>query len=324
MTMELPADYAHHILGVWTTASTFSVEPQSSATNYLTMPYQNQNNPPATFPFKAQRAYEFNEVMRTLPCVEFTEVKGSGVVYFFRPENSIYDRSTKKNEARNIYHTIFIGDEDKAAQLELKESLDPTTTYFTSSCRGIDGEFSLRFERDFNVLTVTDHSSRIRHFLANPSSFRPASTTVFHSLPPLAQTLLFEERLGFVCLTLSPFGSYPKDSLSLREVRGFRSTETRDGYHVWEEFKTGSTRWMNPQNLYCNTELGDFFIPGPASAGHAYFHAAGGTPVVLKMWEPLHDLFTPDAPMFEPVAFKALRDLGLPVAWPPSEFLYPT
>lgn len=277
---------------------------------------------PQWLPPRAIFLADFNFLVKQFPAARFEGDERDESLLIFSARNPLIGQREQKTQGVYFKHTIFIEKAGEAAQLELGDDVDTDVTYFRVPCKHTTGEFSLVVERDFDTVSITDLSGRTptRTFTQMLDGVAQIQHMQFSPLPAFPRVLLHHPELGYFCFAFERFGAYPKiEGLALGQcgIRGFRQV---DG--LWSEFEVGSTilAGRGLHNLSFETEIGSFFVPGPASLGPATYTPPNGRDVELRDFDP-EDLKDPLSPGFDTNAYMALRSLGMPALWPPAHLL---
>jgi len=268
------------------------------------------------------RVADFNFLLRKFDKVVFRESNGDRSVVVFGPDNFLAGAPAGEQARAVFNHTIFMARGNKAYQLELANTVDTATQYFSVRCRGLKGVFTTQITRDFDSLTISDPSGAHSTFKQGTSDDAEKTLFEYKPLPAVPRVLVHHDSLQYVCFAFERVGAHPKlngPAVLTTGIRGFQGSK-----NSWRELDVGSTilAGRGLHNLTIETNIGQFFIPGPASAGSARYTPPQGASFDVMDFDP-DDLKDPNSKLFDLSAFKALRSLGLPPEWPPSELQVP-
>lgn len=297
--------------------------PREFVSRFFIMEFARTNihlEPPSLAPLPAKLA-DFNFLLRQCPAERFSAPNSDQGVIIFKPTAQLDGASPNQPINISLSHTVFLVCGSHAAQLQINQ-YDLDTMYFSARAKGPGGKPNIIIERNFEHVMIGDADNRIpqKIFSLSHTGTDHIQRVQFQPLPAYPRTLLWSESLGYVCFAFEHVGAYPKatpQAFGTVGIRGFQGNPT-----TWREFEVTSTiiAGRGLHNLTFQSELGEFFIPGPASCGPAIYTAPGRGSVDVQDFDPA-DLVDPSNRLFNIDAHRALRSLGLPAAWPPPEML---
>lgn len=225
-------------------------------------------------------------------------------------------------DAYHLHHPLFLFRDGHAAQLyTLTKGLNETKE-FSLRCLSSSTSEGILIERSHDWCVVRDPHGRLpeKVFTLGAENVKPPKEMALHPLPAYPRVLLHSDAQGFVCFAFEYAGAYPKMATAAQEtveVRGFQGLTGQ-----WREFEVFSTRLTGAGfgDLFFQTELGTFRVPGVAQSGKADYTDKRHNLSKMRIFD-VDKQQEPRSKQFSLDAYKALRSLGLPGIWPPEELL---
>jgi hypothetical protein len=279
---------------------------------------------PLALPAPDIRANDFNYLMRRFQATSFTAPNSDHSVLIFNSKQSVESGLGQEGNTQFIVpQPIFLSRGGEAIQLvmRLKDEQETDCTYYSVAGDGPLPNSTITVRRDFDDMTVT---TSLATGTAHESSYKQSSVDPsilnYSPYPAVPRVLLHQEQLGYICFAFERFGCHPHTqgrNPTGVGVRCFYGDSQR-----WREAEVTSAELgaRSTGNLRFETEIGEFFVPGPNSCGLCAYTPLRGSSVTCREYDiaTVTDPFSPDCSMD---VFIALRSLGLPPVWPPPDFL---
>lgn len=280
---------------------------------------------PLALPAPDIRANDFNYLMKRFQATSFKATDSDHRVLIFHSRQSVESGcGYEENTQFIVPQPIFLAKGGEAIQLlmRLQDGQETDCTYFSVAGDGPLPNSTIQVMRDFEDVTI---ATSLATGATYESSYKKSgdidpATLTYSPYPAVPRVLLHQEQLGYICFAFERYGCHPHT-----QERNPTGVEVRCFYgdsHGWREAEVTSAirGGGGTGNLTFETEIGEFFVPGPNACGSCAYTPPRGSSVTCREYDiaTVTDPFSPDCPMD---AFRALRSLGLPPVWPPPDFL---
>lgn len=277
---------------------------------------------PLALPPRDIQLTDFNYILRQWRADLFVSERENSGVLLFKPTESLPRWQGGPSDEYKLAHNVFLFRGDFAAQLHSRSAVSADSPRFSLACHASSVPEGIVIERKGAKCVVRDPHGRVpqKEYMLRAPNLRPPASILLYPLPAYPRVLLHSESLGFICFAFDHVGAYPKMCNTPQEtveVRGFYGAAQR-----WLEFNVHSTRMTGGgfRNLFFETELGRFFVPGIRGSERATHVDKTQKTVEITTFD-IDEQKEPRSPHFSLDAHKALRSLGLPAIWPPEELL---
>ena len=280
---------------------------------------------PLALPAPNIRVNDFNYLMTRFQATSFIAPDSDHSVLIFHSKQSVESGFGHDENTRFIVpQPVFLSKGGEAIQLvmKLKDGQETDCTYFALAGDGPLPHSTITVARDFNDVTITTTLATGATYESNYKKCHDIdpSTLSYSPYPAVPRVLLHQAELGYICFAFERYGCHPHT-----QGRNPTGVGVRCFYgdsQGWREAEVTSAKLgaRSTGNLRFETEIGEFFIPGPNSCGSCAYTPRRGSSVTCHEYDiaTVADPFSPDCSID---AFRALRSLGLPPVWPPPDFL---
>lgn len=282
---------------------------------------------PLALPPPDIRANDFNYLMRRFQATSFKAPNSDHCVLIFHSKQSVASGcGYEENTQFIVPQPVFLSKGGEAVQLirRLSNEQETDCLYFSVSGNGPLPHHTIRVTRDFEDVTVdtspatgaTYKSSYKRSVAIDLAALR------YSPYPAVPHVLLHQEQLGYICFAFERYGCHPyiqgKTPTGVEVRCFFGDAQGWTEAQVTSVVRTGG----GTNNLTFTTEIGEFFVPGPNSCGSCAYTPNRGPTVTCREYDIATVIVTDPLSQDGSVeAFRALRSLGLPPIWPPTDFL---